>query len=117
MRQIIIDLDNLDATLRLFVPDIDLEEIRPKPVPPRHTAFHGEIARFILTALRETGLSMTTKDLVLRVMTDRALNVADPRLKWTIHKRIGASLRHLRAKGVVQSKAGCGSNVQWSLPE
>ncbi len=33
LRQLIIDLDNLDATLRLFKPDIDLEEIRPKPLP------------------------------------------------------------------------------------
>ena len=28
LRQFIIDLDNLDATLRLFAPDIDLEDIR-----------------------------------------------------------------------------------------
>jgi hypothetical protein len=27
LRQLIIDLDNLDATIQLFVPDIDLEEI------------------------------------------------------------------------------------------
>jgi hypothetical protein len=32
LRQLIIDLDNLDATLRIFRPDIDLEEIRPKPL-------------------------------------------------------------------------------------
>ena len=35
LRQIVIDLDNLNHTLRLFTPDIDLEEIRPKPLPPR----------------------------------------------------------------------------------
>ncbi len=43
LRQLIIDLDNLDATIRLFEPDIDLEEIRPKPFPPRHAAFRGEV--------------------------------------------------------------------------
>ncbi len=34
LRNLIIDLDNLDATLRMFKPDIDLEVIRPKPLPP-----------------------------------------------------------------------------------
>ena len=45
LRQLIIDLDNLDSTLRLFVPDIDLEDIRPKPFPPRNAAFRGEVSR------------------------------------------------------------------------
>ena len=44
LRQFIIDLDNLDATIRLFVPDIDLEDIKPKPMPPRHAAYKGEIS-------------------------------------------------------------------------
>ena len=69
VRQLIIDVDNVDATIRLFAPDMDLEEIRPKPVPPRHTAFHGEIARAIMTAMRETGNALTTRDLTLVVLS------------------------------------------------
>ena len=53
LRQLIIDLDNLDATIRLFKPDIDLEEIKPRPFPPRHAAFRGEIARIVFAALRQ----------------------------------------------------------------
>ncbi len=49
LRQLIIDLDNLDATLRLFVPDIDLEEIKPKPFPPRNAAVRGELSRIVLS--------------------------------------------------------------------
>ena len=33
-RQLVIDLDNLDAAIRLFDPDIDLTEIKPKPTTP-----------------------------------------------------------------------------------
>ena len=51
VRQLIIDIDNVDATIRLFAPDIDLEEIRPKPLPPRHAAFKGEIGRDWLDTL------------------------------------------------------------------
>jgi hypothetical protein len=39
VRQLILDIDRVDATIRLFAPDIDLDEIRPKPVPLRHAAF------------------------------------------------------------------------------
>jgi hypothetical protein len=105
----------VDATIRLFAPDIDLEEIRPKPVPPRHTAFHGEISRTILSTLRETQMALTTRDLVLRIMTARSLNISDPRLTRTVQKRVGASLRNLRAKGQVKSSAGQGSNLTWGL--
>lgn len=115
VRQLIIDIDNVDATIRLFAPDIDLEEIRPKPVPPRHTAFHGEISRAILNTLRQTGMALTTKDLALRVMADRGLNIADPRLTRTVQKRVGASLRNLRARGSVRSGQGSGSNLRWSV--
>ena len=68
VRQLIIDVDNVDATIRLFAPDIDLAEIKPKPLPPRHAAFQGEMTRIILGVLRETGLTLTTRDLALRIM-------------------------------------------------
>ena len=69
----------------------------------------------MLKMLRETGLPLTSKDIALRVVTERGLNAADPRLMWTVHKRVGASLRHLRIKGQVKSSPGRGSNVRWAL--
>jgi hypothetical protein len=94
VRQLIIDLDNVDATIRLFNPDIDLAEIRPKPLPPRHMAFKGEISRAILGVLRQSAGPLTAHDLTLRVMGERGLNAADPRLLRTVQKRVGASLLH-----------------------
>ena len=115
VRQLIIDVDNVDATIRLFAPDIDLEEIRPKPVPPRHTAFHGEVSRLVLEVLRDTAGPLTTKDLTRRVMEARSLNLADPRLVVTVGKRVGASLRNLRARGMVRSDAKQGGVTIWRL--
>ena len=80
LRQLVIDLDNLDATLRLFKPDIDLEEIRPKPLPPRHHAFKGEVSRIVMDTLRRSNRPMTTHDLAQHVMAGRGLNTADKRL-------------------------------------
>ena len=42
VHQLIIDVDNVDAMLRQFQFDIALDKIRPKSVPPRHTAFYGQ---------------------------------------------------------------------------
>jgi hypothetical protein len=115
VRQLIIDIDNVDTTIRLFAPDIDLEEIRPKPLPPRHAAFKGEISRAIMDALRGTGEALTTKDITLRVMA-RDLNAADPRLPRTVQKRVGAALRHMRPSGRVRSERSKGGSCVWKLP-
>jgi hypothetical protein len=42
LRQLIIDLDNLDATIRLFDPEIDLEAIKPKPLPAKCCLSRGD---------------------------------------------------------------------------
>lgn len=97
-------------------PDIDLEEIRPKPLPPRHAAFKGEIGRAIMDALRGTGGALTTKDITLRVMAARDLNAADPRLARTLQKRVGAALRHMRGRNRVLSDRLQGGRLGWRLP-
>lgn len=103
LRQLIIDIDNVDATIRIFRPDIDLEAVKPKPLPPRHTAFKGEMSMLVLGALRQSKVALTTKDLTLRVMSDRGLNTADKRLVQTIGKRVGACLKHYRNHGLLAS--------------
>ena len=70
----------MDATLRLFVPDIELEEIRPKPFLPRHAAFRGEVSRIIFETFRHSNGPMTAQQIAQRVMVQRGLNTADKRL-------------------------------------
>lgn len=53
LRQMIADLDALDATIRVFDPDMDLEEVRPKALPPRHAGFKGELVRAVMKTVRE----------------------------------------------------------------
>lgn len=115
LRQLIIDLDNLDATIRIFRPDIDLEEIRPKPFPPRHAAFKGEIMRVVMGALRTAPKPLTTNELTMQVMAERGLNTADPRLLKLVGKRVGACLRHHRSTGLVRSCKGLGPMMVWEL--
>ena len=115
LRQLIIDLDNLDATLRLFKPNIDIEEIRPKPLPPRNQAFRGEVSRLILSAPRQLDRPFTTHDLARHVMAERGLNTTDKRLVRTIGKRVGSSMGHLKHGGLVRSEKGPGQYQLWEI--
>jgi|TARA_R110002051_G_scaffold34673_2_gene77044 hypothetical protein len=114
LRQAFIDMDHIDATLRMFQPDIELDEIKPKPLPPRHRAFKGQVTRAILAMLRKEG-PMDARAITLRLMAERELNVNDSGLQKAMHKRIGAALRNLRERTLVLSRSGPGGLLVWSL--
>lgn len=115
VRQLMIDLDACDATIRLFKPDIDLDEIKPKPLPPRHAAYRGEIARTVLGTLRTAKRPCTTEELTMHVMAERGMNTADKRLVKVVTRRVGACLRHHRTRGVIRSAEGIGGRITWEL--
>ena len=106
-----IDLDNVDATIRMFAPDIELNEIKPKPLPPRHAAYKGEVARIVLATLRDAKRPCSTQELTMHVMAERGMNTADKRLVKTVTKRVGACLRHHRNKGLLRSNGGLGQHL------
>ncbi len=114
LRQAMIDLDHVDCTLRLFDPDIELDEIKPKPLPPRHHAFKGQVTRSILAMLRAEG-AMDAKAITIRLMAERDLNPNDKTLQKAMMKRIGAALRNLRERSLVASQRGAGGLLVWSI--
>ena len=115
VRQLMIDLDAIDSALRLFKPDIELSEIKPKPMPPRHAAYKGEVARIVLGTLRDAKRACSTQELTMHVMAERGMNTADKRLVKTVGKRVGACLRHHRTKGLIRSVDGLGDRLAWEV--
>jgi hypothetical protein len=115
LRQLMIDLDAIDTALRLFKPEIELEMIKPKPMPPRHAAYKGEVARVVLGTLRNAKRPCSTQELTMHVMAERGMNTADPRLVKTVLKRVGACLRHHRSKGLIRSVEGVGDRLVWEV--
>ena len=115
VRQLMIDLDAVDQALRLFKPDIELEAIKPKPLPPRHAAYKGEVARIVLGTLRDAKRPCSTQELTMHVMAERGMNTADKGLVKTVTKRVGASLRHHRSRGLIQSAAGIDDRITWQI--
>ncbi len=83
----------MDATTRLFQPDMDLDVVKVRPVPRRHEAHRGDTSRLILSLLREVREPLSHREITQRVMTARELNLADRALCQTMRDRAGASLR------------------------
>jgi len=115
VKQLILDIDALDATLRLFQPDIDLEVVRVRSVPRRHQAHRGDTSRLVQTLLREAGHPLTHREITQRVMTARGLNLADRDLCQTMRDRVGASLRRMRQRGRLVTGDEVGREVRWGL--
>jgi hypothetical protein len=109
-------LDRVEATMRIFKPDMDFGELSDRPVPPAHSAFKGEVMRILLTALREADGPLSTADLTETLMRARGLPVEDRKLRKTMLCRVGSSLNSLRRnKGLVRSSSGNGQMLFWEL--
>jgi len=115
LRQLILDIDAVDATILLFQPDIDLDVVKVRPTPRRHEAHRGDASQLILSLLREAGEPLSHREITQRVMTARGLNLADRALCQTMRDRVGASLRGMRGRRSVTSDEGKGLGVRWGL--
>lgn len=96
----------------MFEPDIDLEKVCPKLMPPRHLAFKGQIARLLLDILRSEGKLRSVHDMTLRVMMARGMNASGRRLLCLVSKRVGGSMR---ARGIVRSQQGPRQRMLWAV--
>lgn len=114
MRELVLAIDHIDAAIRLFDPNVDLEDIRPK-LPPRHSAFKGEVSRLVLNALRKSDKPMPVSELTLHVLAGRGLNADDKPFVRVLSKRVGACLRNLRKKGLVRLSRQVGHVGFWDV--
>ena len=115
LRELVIALDHVEATIRLFDPEIDLGPIKARPVPPQHQAFKGEVSRIVLATLRNAKIPLTTEDIAKRVMAERGLDTANKALLRLMAKRTGSCLRNWREKRHVTSSKGFNQQTFWAL--
>ena len=115
LRQMVLDLERLDATLLMFDPDYRIEAIKPKAFrPPEDWSKRGEMTRLILGILRQASEPLTARDVALQLIAERVLEPTDKMVRL-MTKRCGVALRGQRDKGVVSSQEGPGMAVLWSL--
>lgn len=107
------NLAHLDATMRLFDPDIRPNRIRPRQQRARSVWFRpGECLRLIYDALREAAHPMTTHQLAERIIRVKALPIADDRQRALVQKTILGSLNRAKETIVRVEAAGV---VSWRL--
>ncbi len=116
LRKMVLDLENLDATIMQFEPDFRVETIRPKAFrPPKDWANRGEMTRIVLSVLRQAAEPLTSRDVAVELLMARAMDKSDQRLLRLMTKRVGVALRLQRDKGVVQSDQGPGQYMLWGI--
>ena len=107
------NLAHVDATMRLFDPDIRPKDIRPRQPRARNAWFRpGECLRLIYDELREATQPVTTRELAERIMRVKAIPAADNDRRERVQKTLLASLN--RAKETIARVETAGM-VRWRL--
>jgi hypothetical protein len=116
LRKMVADLENLDATIRQFDPNFRVETIKPKGFrPPSDWSNRGQMSRIILSVLRQASEPLTSREIALQLLVERALDKSDQRLLRLMTKRVGVALRLQRDNGAVRCEQGPGQYMLWEI--
>jgi hypothetical protein len=116
LRQATIDLDHVEAALRLFDPDVDLAALSPRKVAPVLYDTKGDTGRIILETLRTSMRPLSTAQVCETVMKARALDTNDKALCRMMMRRTNANLKHwAKKRGLIRSMPGPGQQLIWEI--
>jgi hypothetical protein len=116
LRKMVLDLENLDATIVQFDPDFQVETIKPKAFrPPKDWSNRGQMSRIIQSVLRQASEPLTTRDIAVQLLVERTLDKSDLRLLRLMTKRVGVALRGQRGNGIVRCDQGPGQYMLWEI--
>jgi hypothetical protein len=113
--QLAADLGHLDATLKLFAPDMDLRTLRPKEHRERNAWFRpGEAPRFILDTLRQSVTPLTSRDLTEHLIALKGMDGGADLIE-AIQKTLGTTLRTLLKRGTIAEGPRMGVARTWRI--
>lgn len=112
VKKLTVDIDHLEAAIRLFDPEQTPDAIAAYAV--KHRAKHGHMRRFVLEVLRAALAPMTSKAITTAWVGDRGLRT-DEATYVILRKRVGACLIALRAQGLVKTVGEDGGFKTWTL--
>ena len=73
------------------------------------------MSRIILSVLRQASEPLTTRDIALQLLVERALDKSDLRLLRLMTKRVGVALRGQKGNEIVECTQGPGQYMLWSI--
>ena len=115
LRKVTCDLDHLDATIRLFDPQVTPAAVARYAT--QHRAKKGHLRRFVLGFLRQAGdQAATSREITAAWIEARGLR-ADDATFVLLRKRVGACLLALRADGLVRNGEGREGYVGYALAQ
>lgn len=114
LQQMHADLAALDSVIQQIDPEYRLDAIRPRYRRAAAAPELASISRAVLDTLRRASGPMSAKDVAGKVMEARALNLADPKLRRQMNKRVDMALRYQRTNGMVREVALDGA-VGWEV--
>jgi hypothetical protein len=110
------NLAHIDATIRVFAPDLNPDSIPPKRRYRRSRYFaKGELSRRCLDMLRvAAGTPITAPEIAKAAMADKSMGVDDNAQLAGVTEMVLLSLGRLRRRGVV-IKTGTNRDAKWAL--
>jgi hypothetical protein len=113
------DLTHIDGVLRLFQPDRDPGDIKPKRPYAKRTRYfaRNELSRLCMDALRASeGVTGTTDEIAGQIIGAKGFDPADVVLRKAIGDQVLTTVRAFRKRGTVE-QIGLGRGVRWKLGE
>ena len=98
IKKLTVDIDHLDAAIRLFDPNADTAVI--KQYVTKHRAEKGSVKRFVLGAFREAKAPLTSRMITEMWAEDRGLT-ADEGTLSILRKRVGACIKSCVTQGLI----------------
>ncbi|WP_461428444.1 hypothetical protein [Gymnodinialimonas sp.] len=99
IKKLTVDIDHLDASIRLFDPDADTYAIKEYVV--KHRAQKGSVKRFVLGCFRDSAKPLTSRQITEAWAADRGLAVDEATLS-ILRKRIGACIKSCVNQGLIE---------------
>ena len=106
----------IDATIRLYAPDLNPDSIPPKRTYRRTRYFaKGELSRRVVDVLRQAaGKPMTTAAIMSAIVADKGFPIGEGALSEAVTDMVLTVLRRLSKRQEV-AKSGISRNAQWAL--
>jgi hypothetical protein len=101
IKKLTVDIDHLDAAIRLFDPEADTSPM--KEYVTKHKAEKGSVKRFVLGMFREATAPLTSRMITEAWAADRGLAADDATLN-ILRKRIGACIKTCAGQGIIEDQ-------------
>jgi hypothetical protein len=110
------NLAHIDATIRVFAPDLNPNSNPPKRRYRRTRYFaHAELSRRCLDTLRKAnGAPITATEIAKVAMADKGMSADDTAQVAAVTEMVLLSLGRLRRRGAV-TKTGTSRDAKWAL--